>query len=287
MKTSEAPLRPACDRMLWSCIITIALLACGIATPLAHADDKDDSTPGEVPMKERIATLQKSWKTAKSKKDINTMRGLLDGVSDLYEDCRDDADLQLAIIRFTGGAAKGTSGSEFKILALETIAALGDPRGARYIKPYLRQANPKKASETLLAAIAAAEELPDPSLVAPLLKIVTKTKTTKPLRPAVEALGKQREAGKKRYKILTTLVSEARKVKPGPRPRMRGTQEQLSGGSSPYGRESGPGARWATLSASVPAALRTLTGHDVRNLGEWMALVKNHKGKYGELFVAE
>ena len=142
-----------------------------------------------------------------------------------------------------------------------SINTNGDSNSSRSTK---HAEDPKRASDTLKAAVEAASQLPDPSLVAPLLKIVTRSKTTGIMEEAVFALGKFKDARKYRGRILETLVGEAKKVKPGNRPRMRGSQDSLNGNGTPYGRESGPGARWAALSASVPVALRELTGQDVR-----------------------
>ena len=285
MKTSEVLLRPRSVARAATLMLSLFMVLCIATSSVAYAADSDDATNDEPTNKERLAELKVKFKEAKKKKDVNSMRALLDSASDLYEDCCDEEKLQLEVLKFTGIAGKGTKGHEIKVLVMQELAEIGDLRAAKYVKTYLKQPDPKRASDTLKAAVEAASQLPDPSLVAPLLKIVTRSKTTGIMEEAVFALGKFKDARKYRGRILETLVGEARKVKPGNRPRMRGSQDSLNGNGTPYGRESGPGARWAALSASVPVALRELTGQDVRTLSEWMNLVKSHKGKYADLFV--
>lgn len=284
MKTSEVSLRPRSVTRHVSFMLSLLLVVCIASSSLVHASESDDASSEEMTNKERVDELKAKFKLAKKKKDVHAMRALIDSAGDLYEDCCDEEKLQLAVLKFTGTAGKGTKGHEIKVKVLEELAEIGDLRAARYVKSYLRQPDPKRASDTLKAAVEAASHLPDSSLVAPLLKIVTRSKTTGIMAEAVYALGKFGDAKKHRVRILETLVDEARKVKPGNRPRMRGSQDSLNGNGTPYGRESGPGARWAALSSSVPVALRELTGQDVRSLSEWMNLVKEHKGKYAGLF---
>ncbi len=285
MKTSEAPLRPRSASLRASLVLTMLLSCLLVGLPPAYAADSDERK-SEPTNKERVKELETKFKAAKKSKDENSMRALLDSASDLFEDCCDDEKLQEAVIKFAGKAHKGVKGDAFDILVIQELAEIGDLRAAKYIKPFLRQRDKDKTSATLKAAIEAAAKVPDPSLVKPLLKLVEKSEHTTAMNEAVYALGKFR--GAKRYyrAIFETLCDEARKVKPGNRPRMRGNGNDLTGGdSTPYGRESGPGARWSALSRSVPAALRELTGQEIRDIGEWMHVVKNAKGKYDSLFV--
>ena len=72
---------------------------------------------------------------------------------------------------------KGTRDPALAKPMLHTLGDIGDPRGAKYIKPYLRQRDPKKAPDLLKVAVAVSAEVCDASLVGPLLKIVLKSKT--------------------------------------------------------------------------------------------------------------
>lgn len=294
MKTSEEVLRPmrgalvavlVASLTLWVFTATTHIAVAGESGETAKKDaKKSDKKEKEPTHEERFETLETKFKEAKRDKNIQAMCELIDSAGDLFEDCCDDEDLQEDILKWTGKAARGVRGAAVEVAVLEELGEIGDARGAKYIKRYLRQRNPEEVTDTLKAAVDAAALVPDGSLVAPLLKIVEKSETTGIVKEAVLALGKYRACTRHRARIVETFVEEARKVKPGGRPRMRGGQEKLDGGYGPVGRESGPGARWAALSETVPTALRELTGQDIRGIGEWIRVVKAHKGKLGDLF---
>ena len=286
MKASEELLRPRSATRRASLMLALVLSLCMLHATHAFAGENDDEERAKPTNKERVEELTSKFKEAKKEHDENQMSALLDSASDLFEDCCKDEKLQDAVIKFAGTASKGLRGEKFDILVLRELSEIGDMRAAKYIKPFLRQRDRDKTSETLKEAIEAAAHVPDPSLVRPLLTLVEKSEHTIAMQEAVYALGKFRGATRHYKRIFETLADEARKVKPGNRPRMRGNGNDLTGGdSTPYGRESGPGARWNALSRAVPAALRELTGQEIRDIGEWMHVIKNAKGKYDSLFV--
>lgn len=296
MKTSEGPLRHVfgtTQGMLAACMSVALCIGLASSSYAEDAPDKsaDEQRSAEKELDQRYKDLAAEWKSVKRKKNITAMSATLKKATALYGDAEAYDDLRVKVLKFVGVAAKGTKGDTVRTMVLHTLADIGDLRGAKYIKPYLRQANPKKAPPLLGTAIATAMEVPDPSLVGPLLKIVTVSKTTGVIEEAIQALGKFKNARKRRGKILTTLVSEAKKVKPGARPRMRGGQENIDGGAgggtTSYGNQSGSGARWAALSAAVPAALSELTGQDIGSMDDWIDLVKRNRGKLSNLFTAE
>ncbi len=295
MKTSVGPLRRSLGTHALLVIASLCVTAWIGSAPSAHAGDnpaKDDKevVSEEKTLQERHSDLISEWKAIKRKGSTAERAATLKKATALYKDAAEDDKLRLKILAFVGTAAKGTKGDETRTMMLHTIADIGDLRAAKYIKPYLRQADPKKAPPLLATAVATAMEVPDPSLVGPLLKIVTTSKLSGIIEEAVQALGKFKAATKQRARILKTLVAEAKKVKPGARPRMRGGQEDIQGGSAgstPFGRETGASARWAALSACVPSALSELTGQDIGGMEEWIRLVKQSSGKLGRLFVAK
>jgi len=295
MKTSEGLLCHARGMRKLMFISLLCLTAWSSNAPVAHADDKpakgsEEKEGSEQTLGERFGHLVDEWKAVKRKRDVTAMSATLKKATALYNDAGNDDDLRVKVLKFVGVAAKGTKGDSVRTMMLHTLADIGDLRGAKYIRPYLRQSNPKKAPPLLATAIASAMEVPHPSLIGPLLKIVTGSKLSGIIEEAVQALGKFKDAKKQRAKILTKLVSEAKKVKPGARPRQRNGQENIDGGqggaSTPFGRETGSSARWAALSACVPPALSELTGQDIGGMEEWINLVKRSRGKLSQLFIA-
>jgi hypothetical protein len=295
MKTSVGPLRLSLGTQALLFVSCLCVTAWMWSAPCAHAGEKrakDDKAiaSGDKTLKERHSDLTNEWKASKRKGTTAEKAAILKKATALYNDASADDELRMKVLSFVGTAAKGTKGDEVRTMVLHTLADIGDLRAAKYIKPYLRQANPKKAPPLLATAVATAMEVPDPSLVGPLLKIVTTSKLSGIIEEAIQALGKFKSAKKLRTRILKTLVAEAKKVKPGARPRMRGGQEDIqggAGGTTQFGRETGASARWAALSACVPSALSELTGQDIGGMEEWIRLVKQSRGKLGRLFVAK
>jgi len=264
-------------------IMAMAAILCRSNAILA-ADDVKPST------QERL----KQWKTKvvehRKGKNLDLLKKDFELAANLYKDTASDAKLQGKVIDAIGLAARGSKDKELHKMVLFALSDLKDLRGARYVKPYLKQPDKKKASDLLDVAVAAAADLPASSLVDPLLVIVRKSKHLGILSDAVRSLGKFGKVKRKRVKILEVLVDAAKKAKPGGRPRMRGAREDMSGGTdgsspgAPVGREGGPGARWNTLSRSVPAALTELTGLKQSQITDWFVLVKDSKGHLKSLF---
>lgn len=269
-------------QLVWCLMCALLAIVCG--TSNAHAEEANTPT-----LTERLKQWKVDVKKHKSAKDVKALKADFETAKQLYADAASDEKLRGQILDALGRAPKGVRNVDVPKAMLFAIADLGDVRAAKYVKPYLKQPDKKKASVLLDVAVAAASDLPHPTLVEPLLAIVLKSKHNGIVHDAVRALGKFGKCKKKRVKILETLVKTAEKSKPGGRPRMRGPKETMDGGMSgdpgaPQGREGGPGARWSTLSSSVPPALSELTGIKQSQLADWLELARQNKGKLRRLF---
>ncbi len=286
MQTSLGVLCPARRARPWSVISSIAMAVLVGAPITLWADD--------VPLpsaQERLKTWKRDVAEHRKGKKLDLLKKDFQLAADLYKSSSDDPKFQGKVIAAIGVAARGSKDEELHKMVLFALSDLKDLRGARYVKPYLKQPDKKKASNLLDVAVAAAGDLPGAMLVEPLLAIVRKSKHMGILGDAVRALGKFGKVKRKRVKILEALVDAAKKAKPGGRPRMRGPREDMSGGTdgssdpgAPVGREAGPGARWNTLSRSVPGALTELTGLRQNQITDWFVLVKDSKGRLKNIF---
>jgi hypothetical protein len=173
---------------------------------------------------------------------------------------------------------------------LEALGETADLDGAKYVKPLLRQPNPKESSPILVAAIAAAAKLPASDLVEPLLQIVDDSKVFATSAAAMEALGHFGACKHKREKILLELAKTVEKNKPGQRPRPNSNQgggldpDPSVAGTTGTGRQSETAARWIALAPVLPKAANELTGQKLQTAEEWFDLVKENKSRLEKLF---
>lgn len=239
-------------------------------------------------LQDRLKAWKIDVKTHRKKRDASALKTDFEKARSLYEDAASDEKLRGKLITAFGTAAKGSKDEELHKSVIMLLSDLGDVRGARYLKPYLKQRDKSVASPLLDLAVGAAADLPDACLVGPLLKIVTDSRHMGILQDAVASLGKYRSVKSKRVKIIEVLLKAAKKCKPGGRPRMRGPQESLDGGfgegGPPQGREGSPTARWNALCRSVPRALKELTSIEQSSVQDWFLIAKSNKGKLGKLF---
>lgn len=231
--------------------------------------------------------------TVKEKKqDEAALKTAIEQATKLYGDAENSDKIRKALVTLVGGLTKVKKNDVLTVAAIDALIEMGAPAGAKYIKPFLRQRDTKKAPPLLQVGVAAAGELPHASLAEPLLKIVEKSKTSGIAAKAVQSLGKYHDFKRKRVKIFERLIKTVLKNKPGGPPRMRGSsQEDVTGGGSAdpgmMGRDGGPTARWSALTRVLPFALSELTGMDVASVEDWFILAKENKGKIRQLFVDE
>jgi hypothetical protein len=189
--------------------------------------------------------------------------------------------------------AKGRRGEKAAPYVLDALGEMGDPRGSRYVRPFLHQHDLKKSDELLEKAVAVAGKLPDDDLVEPLLRIVEKSKTFGIAAAAMRSLGHFGHVKRYRKQILERLVKTVKKNKPGGRPGMRGSSGggldpyATGSGSVPYPNQSDPSARWGVLAGALPGALNALTGQKVASAADWFSVFDGAKRDLDSLFVLE
>ena len=214
-----------CARPVLLCAWFVILAVGMFCTPTVAMAGEADTTPAKTG-KERLAEITIAVKAHKKAKSITGIQEELSKIETLYEDAADDDELRVKIVKFVGSLTRGSKNVSLATEMLHTLSDIGDPRGAKYVKPYLKQPDKKKAPEMLRIAVGVAADVRHDSLVGPLLSIVTQSKTFGVAGDAVDTLGRYRECKKLRNKIVDTLLRTTKKSKPGGRPRMRGSQPQ-------------------------------------------------------------
>lgn len=255
--------------------------------PPARAEESD------ADLQARYESLEEAIERHKA--DEGALKEDLKRAVEMYGDAVRQDDLRAQLVTLVGHQAGRRESEVVTLAALRALGDMGDPRGARYVKPFLRQRDRKKASPMLMAAVGVAGEVPDASLVEPLLKIVEKSKTFKVATLAMASLGKFRRCKRKRARILERLVKTVEKARPGGRPGMRGAGSGsddftgTSGGTDPgfVGKEGGATARWSALTAALPGALNELTGRDIAQVEDWFLYYEDNKRNLKRLFKDE
>lgn len=252
--------------------------------------DEDARALDSLAWKERLKEITVSVKAHKKAVDLSGLEDDLKQAQTLYAEAHAEDKLCGQLIKLVGSLTRGSKDVPLATAMLRTLAEIGDPRGARYVKPYLRQRDKKQASSMLAIAVEAAADVPHASLVKPLLEIVLKSKTYGIAAKCAGTLGHYRSVKKTRSTIVETLLKTLKRSKPGGQPRMGRSSPSLDGsggGTGGSGQGGGASARWAALSGAIPRALRRLTGQDFSGAEEWIAVLKEYKGKYGRLFTED
>ena len=236
----------------------------------------------QAALKQRAAELEKAVAEHKRQKSKATLMKDVDAAVKLHKDAKELKAVRGKAVRIVGGIL-GAKDRTVKIRALRAIGEMKDPSGGKYLKPYLKQSNPKKRGPTMEAAIEAAGLAPNPSLVPALLRIVKKSKDYGVAAQAMRSLGKYGDMKSKRKMILTQLVKTVAKDRPGVR---RGKDTDGDGdidlGSARTGEEAQN--RWQALSATLTPTLNELTGRKLKFPEEWFQTVKSYKNRLDAIF---
>ena len=272
----------------------LALGSLGVSA-VARAGDPD-------PMLEKLTALEKRASADIEAKAEDPLVGDAIEAANLHKECAGKDALQERALAIVGGIAKVRIDSVAK-LAILRLGEIGDLRGAKFIRGFLKPMDEGKVPVTLDAALDAAKKLPDSSLVEPLLQIVDASKNFAVAAKAITALGAFGAIKSKRERILVELAKTVQKAQPGGKGKYGGGggggegaiggsdggssgNDGDAGGDGAGGTASqGSSARWPALSAALPAALNQLTGTQAGSAEDWFGLVKQHKGKLSALFV--
>lgn len=230
--------------------------------------------------------FQVDYAAAKKAKDVEALVQLCHRASKLYDDATTDK-LRKQLIDAVGKATRIKRDDELCAAVLDALGEMGDPLGARYIKPHLRMRSKEHASDTLQRAIKTAGLVPDKSLVAPLLTLFDKSKLIRVKQLAARSLGNFGRVERHRCKILETLITTLKSVKPGGHGRMSGGSSNPNQVPSGSGRFTGPAQIWNALSPMMPGILNKLTGQQVATLDSWFGLYNGAKRNPGSLFLID
>ena len=257
-------------------LFTALLVAMTFAGAPAQADDT---------LRERVADHEDRVQTHRRERASRELEGDLQHAVALFREAEGTADaehVQARLIKQVGSLTK-VRDDVVRIAALETLGLMGHEDCARYVKPFLKPAKDERGQKRAAAAIEAAREIADDALVLPLLRIVDRSKNYEVAARAVRALGRYGRCERYREKILKELAVTLRSDMPAAPKRGRDTQDSTIPGKQGHGGT----ARWRALSRVLPRALNELTGQDIASVGDWLALVREHRRDLGALFVSE
>ena len=259
--------------------IGVLLLIVGLGVWTAPAVASGGS--GEGP--DTVSAFLVDYTAAKKSKDVQELVRLCARASKLYDDVTTEK-LRKQLIDAVGKAPSIKRSDEVLAAVLDALGEMADPKGAKYIKKYLRMRNKEHASDTLQLAIKTAGLVPDKSLVGPLLTLYDKSKVIRVKQLAATALSNFGSVKRHRCKILETLIGSLKSVKPGGHGRMSGSGANPDVPSG-YGHYGGPAQIWSALSPIMPRILNKLTGQDVATLDTWFGIYNANKRNPKSLFV--
>lgn len=259
-------------------------------------------------MLEKVVALEKKATADATAKSNEALMGDAKAAADLYRESEGKDPYRDRLLAIVGAITKVRQDDVCRT-ALTVLGEIGDLRGAKYLRGYLRPLDDAKIPVAVETAVVVAKQLPDDSLVEPLLAIVDTSKNFTLAGKAIEALGSFAAVKSKREKILTELVKTVQKSQPGAKGKYGGggggdgtsggtaMDGSATGGPSADGSAAGEGspgfsgqgqsARWPALSGPLPEALNRLTGTICGSAEEWFSTYKEHKSKLSVLFVAD
>lgn len=270
---------------------TCSVLAIGFARG-ARAADPD-------PMLERVVALEKKTEADTTAKSFDALVGDARAALTLHRDLEGKDALKDRALAIVGALTKVRQDDVCRV-AFGILGEMGDLKGAKYLRPNLRPLDDDKIPLAVEMSVVVAKQLPDDSLVEPLLAIVDASKNYSLAAKAIEALGSFAAVKSKREKILTELVKTVQKSQPGQKGKYGGgvgsgdgtdggtpMDGSVSGDGAPGTTSQGKSARWPALSGPLPDALNRLTGTVCGSADEWFATYKEHKSKLSVLFVTD
>jgi hypothetical protein len=208
---------------------------------------------------------------------------VLDDVVALHERASDD-EQRAEVNGLFGAVLRATRNEGVEKAVLEAIGRTGDEANWRYVRPYLRQPDPKEEPPLLVEAIETAGEILAPGAIDPLLRIARKSKTYPAAAAAIRALGSYGSNERSRARILEEIVETVRKSVPGGRGMQKGgTSGDGEGYGSTYGGR-GDASRWSVLAPALVEAANRLTGREAATAEDWFEIVERYEGRLDDVF---
>lgn len=164
--------------------------------------------------------------------------------------------------------------------ALDAFEEMKDPGAWRHYGSILKKPFKKEFPRLASQAMDVTRALTPDGAIAPLLRIVKKSKNLAAAAKAVETLGAYRQS-RERVKILGALIAATQKEKPG----VRGRDNTVVYGPRYSGEQSRN--RWQALARPMVAAANELTGQDYASAEDWFDAWRTYKRKPRELFQAD
>jgi hypothetical protein len=252
--------------------------AAALGAPAARADD-----PPPDPRLVRLQELETKVQADASTKAYDALCQDAQAAAELFKEAEGKSPFRERLLKILNTLAGNKEDAVCKA-AITAAGDTGDQDGAaKILRRFLRPTDSPDPSAALVTSIEVVEKVPDPSLVEPLLNIVTESKNYTVAANAMQALGCFKDAKKKREKILEELTKTVLKDKPGVTPRAYRENQTNPDGASP-GNQAGAQNRWVTLSTVLATALNKLTGQNISTPEEWGEAVKSRKGRLGDLF---
>lgn len=275
------------DRRAGSLRVGVGLACALVLAGVVRRTWAEDPPAPPDPLVVKVVELE--GLVAKHAKDKASQALLLDAKAAvaLHKEVAARDDLRKRALGLLDAILKAVKEDGEKKTVLESVGATGDLEGAKIVKPFLRQPNPKEAPPLLVPAIKVAGLLPASELVELLLGFVDDSREMAVSSAAMEALGAFGKVKSKREKVLVTLVKILKPLQPGgvARPKSTGNGS-LDPGDTSSGSTNGEGsaaARWTTLSPLLPTTLNRLTGQNLPSALQWIQVVNDAKDP-GKLF---
>ncbi len=260
-----------------------AAVVCGMAllfVPAATAAD-DAAAEAAAALAKRHTELKKSVKTHRKEKDLGALGGDLKAGVDLHADAagKKHKALRKKVLGIMASIPKAMGSAKLNGDFLTAMGQTRDPNAAMFVRPYLKQANAKKADETLRTAIRVAGEVPSGCLVPGLLKILDKSKHMGAAAMALNSLASYGKVKSHRAKIFAAVVESVRKSRPGAKGMYGVSYGALRSGEATR-------SRWAALSPILPKMLAKLTGIVINGVSvdDWFTMYDDNKRDLGDMF---
>ena len=242
-----------------------ALAACVLLFPLtAYAEAEDGAG-----VKAMIAKI----KAAQKAPDRTGLDGAVAGAADLHNGLKTPA-LRKQILAALGKVLKDPKGGSARSAAAAELGRVDDAAGAwKQLGKALPKPKAKEVGPSELAALKATAAHAPAGAIAPLMKLMMKSKSYDAAREAITALGRYGNS-KKREAILKEMLT------------VMGRHHAAAEAAKSNPKAAGGKRGWQELGEVLVASLNELTGAKHADADAWLAAWKANKKKLGAIFTS-
>jgi hypothetical protein len=252
-----------------------ALLVGGLrlATP-AHAEESV-SASGSATDAEEVRDVGKRLRQHLREQDGDAIKADLEKIAEAYTSV-DEKAARKRMLDAVGKAARYRN-EDIQSAALDAFEEMKDPDAWKYYRFLLGSPFEDSLPRLSSQAMDVTRALTPDAAVAPLLKILKKSKSLAAAAKALDTLGAFRKS-RQRTRILAEIIAVTQKEKPG----VRGRDNTVVYGP----RQSGDQARnrWQALAHPMVEAANELTGRDLDSPEAWFATWRENKRNPSDLF---